>query len=116
MSKPHMWEQKLIQNPFKHLKWIVLGKYLTAASSGLFLQNAAWCFHVSKIRVRDFWVFNNSLTENEEYVHPMKKLISDILNELINENFLDDQVKSEYLKYNIRKSIGESRNNFGKIP
>ena len=46
----------------------------------------------------------------------MKKLISDILNELINENILDDQVKSEYLKYNIRKSIGDSRNNFGKIP
>ena len=33
----------------------------------------------------------------------MKKFISDTLNELFNENILDDQVKWEYLKYNIRK-------------
>ena len=33
----------------------------------------------------------------------MKKFISDTLNELFNENVLDDQVKWEYLKYNIRK-------------
>ena len=33
----------------------------------------------------------------------MKKFISDTLNHLFNENVLDDQVKSEYLKYNIRK-------------
>ena len=33
----------------------------------------------------------------------MKKFISDTLNELINENISDDQVKWEYLKYNIRK-------------
>ena len=33
----------------------------------------------------------------------MKKLILDTLNELFNENILDDQVKQEYQKYNIRK-------------
>ena len=33
----------------------------------------------------------------------MKKLISDTLNELFIENILDDQVKWEYFKYNIRK-------------
>ena len=33
----------------------------------------------------------------------MKKFISDTLNELFNENILDDQVKWEYLKHNIRK-------------
>ena len=33
----------------------------------------------------------------------MKKFILDTLNELFNENILDDQVKWEYLKYNIRK-------------
>ena len=33
----------------------------------------------------------------------MKKIILDTLNELFNENILDDQVKWEYLKYNIRK-------------
>ena len=33
----------------------------------------------------------------------MKKIISDTLNELFNENILDDQVKWEYFKYNIRK-------------
>ena len=41
--------------------------------------------------------------ENEEYVLQMKKIILDTLNELFTENILDDQVKWEYLKYNIRK-------------
>ena len=44
-------------------------------------------------RGRDFWKFNNSVIETEEYVHQMKKRISDTLNELFNENILDDQVK-----------------------
>ena len=33
----------------------------------------------------------------------MNELISDTLNELINGNILDDQLKWKYLKYNIRK-------------
>ena len=33
----------------------------------------------------------------------MKKIILDALNELFNENILDDQVKWEYLEYNIVK-------------
>ena len=33
----------------------------------------------------------------------MKKFILDTLNEPFTENILDDQVKWEYLKYNIRK-------------
>ena len=41
-------------------------------------------------RGRGFWKFYNSLTENEEYVHQIKKFISDTLNELFNENILDD--------------------------
>ena len=41
--------------------------------------------------------------ENEEYVHQMKKFISDTLNEFFNENILDGQVKWECLKHNIRK-------------
>ena len=45
------------------------------------------------------------MIENEEYVHQMKKLISDTLNKRFNENILDDQVKWEYLKYNIIKYI-----------
>ena len=44
-------------------------------------------------RNRGFRKFNNSLTENEEYVHQMKKLILGTLNELFNANILDDQVK-----------------------
>ena len=43
------------------------------------------------------------MIENEEYIHQMKKYISDTLSELFNENILDDQVKWEYLIYNIRK-------------
>ena len=64
-------------------------------------------FHIVKKkesnRGRGLWKFNDSLIENEAYVHQMKKFISDTLNHLFNENVLDDQVKSEYLKYNIRK-------------
>ena len=53
--------------------------------------------------VKDLWKFNNSLIENEKYVLQMKKFILDTLNELFNENILDNQVKWEYWKYNIRK-------------
>ena len=63
----------------------------------------SYCKSEESNRVRGFWKFNDSLIENEEYVHQMKKFISDTLNELFNENILDDQVKWEYLKYNIRK-------------
>ena len=52
---------------------------------------------------RGFWKFSNSLIKNVEYVLQMKKFILDTLNKLFNENILDDQVKWEYLKYNIRK-------------
>ena len=62
-----------------------------------------YCKNEESNRHRGFWKFNNSLIENEEYVYQMKKLISDTLNELFNENILDDQVNWEYLKYNFRK-------------
>ena len=75
--------------------------------ASLLLDHSPITFSYCKIeesnRVRGFWKFNDSLIENEEYVHQMKKFISDTLNELFNENILDDQVKWEYLKYNIRK-------------
>ena len=45
------------------------------------------------------------MTESEEYIDQMKKLMLDTLNELFNEKTLHDQVKWEYLKYNIRKNI-----------
>ena len=51
---------------------------------------------------RVFCKFNNSFIENEEYAHQMKKHISYILDEIINENILK-WVKWENLKYNIRK-------------
>ena len=47
--------------------------------------------------------FNNSLIETEEYVLQMKKIILNALNELFTKKILDDQVKWEHLKYNIRK-------------
>ena len=62
-----------------------------------------YCKNGESNRGRGFWKFNNSLIENGEYVHQMKKFISDTLNELFNENILDDQVNWEYLKYNFRK-------------
>ena len=54
-------------------------------------------------RGRGLWKFNNSLIENEEYLPQIKKIILYTLNQLFNENILDDQVKWEYLKCNIRK-------------
>ena len=62
----------------------------------------SYCKNEERNRGRGFWKFNNSLIENEEYVQQMKKYISDTLNELFNENILDDQIKWEYFKYNIR--------------
>ena len=50
-----------------------------------------------------FGKLNNSLIENDEYVLQMEKIILDTLNELFNEKILDDQVKQEHLKYNIRR-------------
>ena len=53
---------------------------------------------------KDLWKFNNSLISNEDYVKKKMKIhISDILNFLHKENIVDDQVISEYLKYEIRK-------------
>ena len=62
------------------------------------------CFkNEERNRGRGLWKFNNNLTENEKYVLQMKNFILDTLNELFTENILDDQVKWEYLKHNIRK-------------
>ena len=58
--------------------------------------------------------FNNSLIKNEEYVHQIRKLILDTLNELFNEHILDDQVKWEYSKSNIRKYIINFSKNLAK--
>ena len=41
----------------------------------------------------------------QEYVLQMKKFILDNLNEIFNGNILDDQVKWQYVKYNVRKYI-----------
>ena len=62
----------------------------------------SYCKNEESNRGRGFWKFNNSLIENEEYDQQMKKYISDTLNELLYENVLDDQIKWEYFKYNIR--------------
>ena len=77
----------------------VLASLLTDHSPVTF----SYCKNEESNGGRGFWKLNNSLIENEEYVHQMKKFFSDTLNELFNENILDDQVKWEYLKYNIRK-------------
>ena len=67
----------------------VLGSLLTDHSPITF----SYCKNEESNRDRNLWKFTNSLIENEEYVHQMKKFISDTLNELFNENVLDDQVK-----------------------
>ena len=72
-----------------------------------------YCKNEESNRGRGFWKFNNSLIENED-VHEMKKIISDTLKELFNENILDGQVKWEYLKYNITKYIINFLKNLAK--
>ena len=79
----------------------VLVSFLTDHSPITF----SYCKNEESNRDNGFWKFNNSLIENEEYIHQMKKLISDTLNELFNENILGDQVKWKHLEYNIRKYI-----------
>ena len=51
----------------------------------------SYCKNEVSNRGRGFWKFNNSLMENKEYVHQMKKFISDTLNEVFNGNILDNQ-------------------------
>ena len=52
---------------------------------------------------KGLWIFNSSLTLNKEFVKKMKEHISTCLNLLEKENILNDQVRWEYLKYEIRK-------------
>ena len=52
---------------------------------------------------KDLWIFNSFLTLNKEFVEKMKEHISTCLNLLEKENMPDDQVRWEYLKYEVRK-------------
>ena len=52
---------------------------------------------------KDLCIFNNSLTLSKEFAEKMKEHISTCLNLLEKENILDDQVRWEYLKYELRK-------------
>ena len=54
-------------------------------------------------RGRGLWKFNNSLTSNCIYIEKMKTHIVDTLNLLDNENILDQNVRWDFLKYEIRK-------------
>ena len=52
---------------------------------------------------KGLWIFNSSLTLNKEFVEKMKEHMSTCLNLPEKENILDDQVRWEYLKYEVRK-------------
>ena len=54
-------------------------------------------------RGRGLWTLNNSLTPNCIYIEKMKTHIVDTLNLLDNENILDQNVRWDFLKYEIRK-------------
>ena len=51
------------------------------------------------------------MIKNEEHILHMKKIVLDSLNKFFNENIVDDQLRWEYLKYDIRKHTI----NFSKI-
>ena len=64
-----------------------------------------------KNRGKGLWKFNNSLTANDEFVEKMKIYIKDILENMDKENIIDEQLRWEFLKYEIRKfSIIFSKN------
>ena len=52
---------------------------------------------------KGLWIFNSSLALNKEFVEKMNEHISTCLNLLEKENIPDDQVRWEYLKYEVRK-------------
>ena len=54
-------------------------------------------------RGKGLWKFNSSLTENKVYIEKMKQHISDTLKTIEHKNQFDDQMKWEYLKFEIRR-------------
>ena len=52
---------------------------------------------------KGLWILNSSLTLNKEFVEKMKEHISACLNLHEKENILDDQVRWDCLKYEVRK-------------
>ena len=49
------------------------------------------------------WKFNNSLISDENFTEKLKNFIEDLKEDLNSENSFDDQVKWEYIKFQIRK-------------
>ena len=54
-------------------------------------------------RGQGFWIFNNSLTSNSEYVEKMKNQILETLRMLNQDKITDKHLRWEFLKYEIRK-------------
>ena len=52
---------------------------------------------------KGLWKFNSSLLSNKKFVCNMKNYIATTTIFLNEENIFDDQIRSEYLKYEIRK-------------
>ena len=55
------------------------------------------------LRGKGFWKFNSSLINNKEYIDKMRKFIFDTLNEIECKYNFDNQMKWEYLKFEIRR-------------
>ena len=54
-------------------------------------------------RGKGLWKFNSSLSQNKDYIQKMKKHILDTLKIIDQENQFNDQMKWEFLKFEIRK-------------
>ena len=84
---------------------------LAAFSTDHLLVIFSLLFKKDKNRGKGLWKFNNSLTANDEFVDKMKIYIKDILENMDKENIIDEQLRWEFLKYEIRKfSIIFSKN------
>ena len=54
-------------------------------------------------RGKGLWKFNSSLSQNKDYIKKMKKHILDTINKSEQENQFNEQMKWDFLKYEIRK-------------
>ena len=74
---------------------------------GLSTDHSSISFILRKSQIiakgKGLWIFKSSLTLNKEFVEKVKGYIFICLNHLEKENILDDQVRTEYLKYKVKK-------------
>ena len=88
----------------------ILASFATDHKPILFLLNQMSEFSHRKV----LWKFNKSFLLNKEYVKKIKERILLTVKMLYNNNFKDEQVRWEYLKYEIHKFTIRFKKNLAK--